>query len=157
MGYCQFRKIPLYSALFSSRAGVNFQFVEEEHEPGGPRMVLFRPGLPLSVAIVQSDLTWVRFGAGIFSLLVVGGVLLLYFLPSFLGRQKGNFKAIFALNLLLGWTLVGWVVSLVWALSQETAVPAQRVPTEPPSRLCSKCGRYSAGSAYFCGNCGAVL
>lgn len=120
-------------------------------------MVLFKVGLPFSAVIVQRDLTWAPFGAGVLALLAVGAVLFLYFLPSFLGRRKGNFKAIFALNLLLGWTLVGWVVSLVWALSQETAVPAQKVPTERPSRLCSRCGRYNAGSAYFCGNCGAVL
>ena len=34
-------------------------------------------------------------------------------------RKKGNVVAIGALNLLLGWTLVGWVVSLVWSLSKD--------------------------------------
>ena len=56
----------------------------------------------------------------IFSLFLLG----LYFLPSliaFLGK-KSNFMAIFALNLLLGWTLVGWVVSLVWSLSKDKEV-----------------------------------
>jgi hypothetical protein len=36
-----------------------------------------------------------------------------YFLPSFLGWNKPNSAAIIALNLLLGWTVIGWVVALV--------------------------------------------
>lgn len=45
---------------------------------------------------------------------------ILYFLPFIVAanrnRQPG---AIFILNLLLGWTLVGWVVALVWACTSE--------------------------------------
>jgi hypothetical protein len=36
----------------------------------------------------------------------------LYFLPSIIGLRKRNAGAIFVLNLLLGWTVIGWVVSL---------------------------------------------
>lgn len=45
----------------------------------------------------------------------------LYFLPTIFAfiREKSNAGAILALNLFLGWTLIGWVVSLVWALSAE--------------------------------------
>jgi len=44
-----------------------------------------------------------------------------YFIPLIIAivRKKGNVVAIGALNLLLGWTLVGWVVSLVWSLSKD--------------------------------------
>ena len=45
--------------------------------------------------------------------------LFFYFLPSILGRNKKNFGAIFTLNLLLGWTFIGWVVALVWALTHD--------------------------------------
>jgi uncharacterized membrane protein YqaE (UPF0057 family) len=45
--------------------------------------------------------------------------LLIYFLPSLVGHKKKNANAIFILNLLLGWTLLGWVVALVWALTNE--------------------------------------
>ena len=44
-----------------------------------------------------------------------------YFLPSliaFLRRHK-NKIAIFLLNLLLGWTVLGWVVSLVWSVMEQ--------------------------------------
>ncbi len=57
---------------------------------------------------------------GMIWLVIMGSV---YFLPSIIGRDKRNYNAILALNLLLGWTLVGWVVALVWALTKE---PYQR-------------------------------
>ena len=48
--------------------------------------------------------------------LVVFG-LLIYFLPAInaTARSHHNQGAIFALNLLLGWTLIGWVASFVWS------------------------------------------
>ena len=53
---------------------------------------------------------------------VVGAIVLcLYFLPTIIGflRNKRNKMAMFALNFFLGWTLVGWVVSLVWSLTVD--------------------------------------
>lgn len=49
------------------------------------------------------------------------GVLFFYFLPSVVGvlHGKSNGFAIGILNLFLGWTLVGWVVALVWALTKD--------------------------------------
>jgi ABC-type sugar transport system permease subunit len=46
---------------------------------------------------------------------------LFYFLPFAIAFNKGraNTGAIFALNLFLGWSLIGWVVALVWALKEE--------------------------------------
>ena len=42
-----------------------------------------------------------------------------YFLPAILGRNRTNSTSIFLLNLFLGWTFIGWVVALVWALSAD--------------------------------------
>jgi hypothetical protein len=42
----------------------------------------------------------------------------LYFVPSFLAIKRKNAAAIFMLNLFLGWTFIGWVVALVWAVSE---------------------------------------
>ena len=39
-----------------------------------------------------------------------------YFLPFSIGMKRPDRAALFALNLLLGWTLIGWVAALVWAL-----------------------------------------
>jgi hypothetical protein len=63
----------------------------------------------------------------------------LYFIPAIVAasKNKRNSGAIFGLNLLLGWTIVGWVASLVWALTNDAEAPI--VPTE--------CGRGSAQTA----------
>ena len=53
--------------------------------------------------------------------------LALYFLPTLIaaGRRKRNTLAIFALNLFLGWTMLGWVLALVWSLSVDAQPPAR--------------------------------
>ena len=50
--------------------------------------------------------------------LAVGAVI--YFVPSIIGFKQGhqNAVAIFALNLLAGWTFIGWVGSFVWSLTE---------------------------------------
>ena len=51
-------------------------------------------------------------------LLLVVLIFAFYFLPTLIAflRQHKNKPAIFLLNLLLGWTVLGWVVSLVWSV-----------------------------------------
>jgi uncharacterized protein YecT (DUF1311 family) len=44
---------------------------------------------------------------------------LLYFYPTFKAMGKRNTGAIFALNLLTGWSTIGWVVALIWALKND--------------------------------------
>lgn len=58
---------------------------------------------------------------------------LLYFLPAIEAalRQHRNLGALAALNFFLGWTLVGWVAALVWALTKQGATEAQ-VPAVAP-------------------------
>jgi hypothetical protein len=43
--------------------------------------------------------------------------LFFYFLPAFIAWQRDHHAllAIFILNLLLGWTFLGWVAALVWS------------------------------------------
>lgn len=53
---------------------------------------------------------------------VLIGVLIViaaYFIPTAIATFRGhhNVLAIFGLNLLLGWTFIGWVASLVWSLT----------------------------------------
>jgi len=52
-------------------------------------------------------------------LVLVGVLIVFYFLPSIIGYNKRNASAIFLLNLFLGWTLVGWVVALVWSVTYD--------------------------------------
>lgn len=62
----------------------------------------------------------VQFLPGLVALLVF---LCLYFLPTAIAhrRRHRNTLALGALNLLLGWTLLGWVAALVWALMDQPA------------------------------------
>jgi hypothetical protein len=58
--------------------------------------------------------------AAVVALLVTMGIVItLYFLPTLVATSRGhpNRAAIFALNFLLGWTFLGWVVALVWSLT----------------------------------------
>ena len=49
------------------------------------------------------------------------GALHFYFLPSIvaLARSKRDTLSIFFLNFFLGWTLVGWVIALIWAVKAD--------------------------------------
>lgn len=54
----------------------------------------------------------------------------LYFLPTIEGalRSQPNQTSIAIVNLLLGWTLVGWVVAMAWACKSQAAVPVAVAP-----------------------------
>ncbi len=52
------------------------------------------------------------------ALIAALSVLALYFLPAFVasGRQAPSFPMIAGVNLLLGWTLLGWLAAMLWAV-----------------------------------------
>ena len=51
----------------------------------------------------------------------------MYFLPSViaLARSKRDLLAIFLLNLFLGWSVIGWIVALVWAAKSDVPAAAR--------------------------------
>jgi Superinfection immunity protein len=51
----------------------------------------------------------------------------MYFLPSIiaLARSKRDILAIFLLNLFLGWSIIGWIVALVWAAKHDYPLAAR--------------------------------
>ncbi|MGC9197446.1 MAG: superinfection immunity protein [Acidobacteriaceae bacterium] len=72
-------------------------------------------------------------GLPLLLLILIGVVVLfLHFLPTFVAgsRRANNFWWIFLVNLLFGWTLIGWVVALVWALRDTPRFSYRYVP--PP-------------------------
>ena len=77
-------------------------------------------------------------------LVIVTGLLLFYFLPSLVGKKKKNASSIFVLNLFLGWTLVGWVIALVWATTKEDMVQPNQV------KKCPKCAEEIKIEALVC-------
>lgn len=72
---------------------------------------------------------WEIAGMLFIGLLMLGA----YFLPTMVAgnRDHHNFGAIFATNLLLGWTGIGWIIAFIWAL---TATPGGDSRTDPPPR-----------------------
>ena len=56
-----------------------------------------------------------------FFLPIFGFTFVLYFLPAIIAfaRSKRDAVSILVLNLLLGWTAIGWVIALVWALKND--------------------------------------
>lgn len=69
-------------------------------------------------------------GSGAGMLIVVLG---LYLVPTIIGmiRKVPNIGSVIVINLLLGWTLVGWVVALAMAVR---TVPPKPQPYIPPRR-----------------------
>jgi hypothetical protein len=86
---------------------------------------------------------------GIFWLFII---LFMYFLPAIAARKKQCLGSVFVLNFFLGWTLIGWVVALAWAV-KDPEPPPKNVPLASPL-LCSACGKYSTGDSRFCTACG---
>lgn len=55
------------------------------------------------------------------TLIALGVVLAFYFLPTILAcaRSKRDWAAILCLNLFLGWTVIGWIIALVWSIKHD--------------------------------------
>lgn len=61
-------------------------------------------------------------GLPILVLILIGVVaFVIHFLPTFVAgsRHVTSFWWIFLLNFFFGWTLIGWLIALIWALSDR--------------------------------------
>ncbi|SBW05870.1 hypothetical protein KL86APRO_12036 [uncultured Alphaproteobacteria bacterium] len=78
-------------------------------------------------------------------------ILAAYFLPALIGyaRHHLNAHAIAVLNITLGWTALGWIAALVWAMTN--AKKRKR------GELCSRCGGRVESFAEVCPHCGATF
>jgi Superinfection immunity protein len=84
-------------------------------------------------------------------------MIVLYFLPAIIGRDKRDAAGIFLLNLFLGWTVIGWVIALIWACAAEPYVPVRLVPVQVAGRFCCQCGSLTCPGAHFCTCCGRTV
>ena len=92
--------------------------------------------------------------------------LLVYFVPFIVARSRAvnNVPQIFVLNLFLGWTLLGWVLALIWALKPVEKRISVTTPQSAPllidaslNKQCSK-GKHTAPPfGKFCTRCGTIL
>ncbi len=46
-------------------------------------------------------------------------LIIVYFTPAFVAKGKKDFRSILILNIFTGWTLIGWIGSLFWAINSE--------------------------------------
>ena len=93
------------------------------------------------------------------ALLLTAVLLPLYFLPAVIGIKRRNKIAILVLNLLLGWTVIGWIAVLIWAVREdepESAHPLVSVRAVLP-QYCAGCRSYSTPNSSVCRNCGRAL
>lgn len=58
-----------------------------------------------------------------------------YFIPSFMAltRQRDQRMKVFLLNLLAGWTIVGWMLAFIWAAVLPPAAGKVQRVAPPPS------------------------
>jgi len=77
-------------------------------------------------------------------------IIALYFLPSFIGWNKKGVSSVILINIFFGWTLIGWVVALLWAINTSPE-------TKEYTYTCSYCGYKRTlnqkVSVYICPQC----
>lgn len=61
---------------------------------------------------------------GLFLFPFFGFGFVMYFLPSIiaLAKSKRDLLSIFLLNLFLGWSVIGWVIALVWSVKSDAPI-----------------------------------
>jgi len=107
------------------------------------------------VAVIFVMIMWFLF-------VVVG--LAAYLIPTVIAimRKKQNIAVIVVINILLGWSFVGWVVALVMALSNDqvqqitivnqqgqnpsTVITPQQPSQNPPTTITPQSSQYTEGS-----------
>lgn len=90
-------------------------------------------------------------------MLTLLAITLLYFLPAIIAHSKREFAAIFIVNLLFGWTFIGWIIALIWACAAEPRPHVLVVAGPTPTNYCCRCGTLTVAGGRFCGRCGNVL
>lgn len=94
-------------------------------------------------------------GGGLLLILIIG-----YFLPTLIAmlRLRTNMMAIFALNAFLGWSVIGWVLALVWSLSSSETAPAVAPAAAKDegwwtTKKCPQCAERVKKAAKICRYC----
>lgn len=79
------------------------------------------------------------FGLGIQEIMILYVMVLvpIYFLPSIIAwwTVHPNKITIFVINLLLGWSLIGWIAALIWAFVRPSPVPSSSINGNNEARL----------------------
>ncbi len=120
-------------------------------------LTMFSYAIGMEIAPLNS---FGKFVAGSFFVLALA----LYFLPTYeaLSCDHVNLTPIVLVNTFLGWSLIGWVVALVWALKKpepvavESIAAPQATPLKP-TKVCPYCAEEILLAAKKCKHCGSEI
>lgn len=78
-----------------------------------------------------------------------------YFAPAIAAGRRNHPAqwGIFIVNLLFGWTVIGYIVALVWTFSQ----PRRESPSSAAVRPCPFCAEDIMAAAVKCKHCGSAV
>jgi hypothetical protein len=95
----------------------------------------------------------------------------LYLLPTYEAwkREHDNWTSVAMVNILLGWSLIGWVVAMVWAVRKPATVmvipsnsthpisESQQPQPKRDTKVCPFCAEEVMAAAIKCKHCGSDL
>ena len=101
----------------------------------------------------------------VFFIIIIGA----YFVPAIFAfkRNSKSKVPILVLNILFGWTGLGWIVCFIWTFTSEKAPVSPGRFSAPIIRkktidqqsivLCTKCGSEVSNTSKFCESCGIAI
>ena len=87
--------------------------------------------------------------------------IVLYFIPLIIAiiRHAKNVVGIVLLNIFGGWTFIGWIVALIWAIVDKVRVEELSINKidSGKTNYCIECGNRIDSEMIYCSQCGKKL